>query len=84
MHAKKFAELKAMSLEELISQYDRDTPHVVLGLNFIREEIARREAEAQTERMLNLTRHVRDMTVTITVMTLVVVVMTAVNIYLAS
>lgn len=84
MHAMKFSDLQAMSLEELIQQHDRNTPHVQLGLGFIREEIARRETAAQNQRMMEFTKQVRDMTIAITVLTVVVAGMTAINLYLAS
>ncbi|MGX5827369.1 hypothetical protein [Mesorhizobium sp. 43Arga] len=84
MHGMKFADLKAMSIDELTKQYDLTTPNVQIGLNFIREEIARRETDAQNQRMIEFTKQVRDMTVAITVLTVAVALMTAINIYLVA
>ncbi len=67
----RFAELQAMSREKLVDLYDSNAPDVRLGLNFIREEIFRREAEESTARMLAMTRNIWWCTGIVTVATLV-------------
>jgi hypothetical protein len=58
-----FTELRAMSKEDLVRQYDEQAPAVnPLQLNFLREEIARRDAGEQADRIEAMTREMRDMT----------------------
>nr|WP_250809342.1 hypothetical protein [Neorhizobium tomejilense] len=81
--AQSFEDLRNTSTEELKNQYDQIARSTAVGLSFYREEIARRDAEAQNRLMLDFTKQVRDMTVAITVMTAVVLVLTILNVYLA-
>ncbi len=80
--AEKYADLQKMTLGDLIKQYDSTAHSTAIGLNFLREEIARRESAAQNQRMLEFTKQVRDMTIGITALTVIVAIMTAVNLYL--
>ncbi|OMQ42075.1 hypothetical protein [Ensifer sp. 1H6] len=77
-----YKKLREESKETLIQKYDVVAPHTVSGLNYYRDEIARRDAEEQSLLILNFTKQMRDMTVAITVMTGLVLVLTMVNVYL--
>ena len=68
---KSLAELRALSEEELIKQYDATATETVVGLDFLREELARRETAAATQSMVEMTRQMRHMTIIITVLTFV-------------
>jgi hypothetical protein len=81
--AQTFEDLRNTSTEELKNRYDQIAGSTIVGLSFYREEIARRDAEAQNQLMLDFTKQVRDMTVAITVMTAVVLVLTILNVCLA-
>ncbi|WJR66946.1 hypothetical protein QTA58_22605 [Neorhizobium sp. CSC1952] len=78
-----FEDLKNTSTEELKKQYDGIAGSTVVGLNFYRDEIARRDAEVQNQRMLDFTEQVRNMTRWITGMTAVMLILTIVNICIA-
>ena len=64
------SELRALSREELVQLYDQTSTNVVVGLDFLREEIARREVDAQTAEIVKMTRHMRNLTYVITALTL--------------
>ena len=66
-----YSELRKLPEAELIKKYDETAPSTQIGLNFLREELARREAERQQEGMSRMTRQMRDMTIVITVLTIV-------------
>ncbi len=76
-----YAELQALSLEELKARYDRRAESTQVGLGFYREEIARREAEAQNGQMLAFTKQMRDMTIAIVAMTAVNIVVAGVSLF---
>ncbi|AOF89660.1 hypothetical protein [Sinorhizobium sp. RAC02] len=80
--AQTYAELRQTPTEDLIKQYDNTAKFTSPGLQFLRDEISRRESEAQNQRMLDFTKHVRDMTIAITVMTAIVLILTVINISL--
>jgi hypothetical protein len=69
-----YEQLRNKSDEELILLFDAITKNTEVGLGFLRDELARRESERQYERMLNLTRQMRWMTIFITVLTAVNVI----------
>jgi hypothetical protein len=50
-------------------EYDRLAPRVEVGIAFIRDEVLRRDVEAQTERMMQMTAEVRSLTRWIAVLT---------------
>lgn len=81
-YAKKFDELSRMSREDLVDYYDATTPSVVVGLDFIRQEIARRDAQAANEAMMAMTRQMRNMTGAITLLTIVNVILVAIALFL--
>ena len=64
-----FAELQALSRGELVTLYDVNTEHVQLGLGFIREEIALRDADEANCRMLALTKQIWAFTLVVTIAT---------------
>ncbi|MBY5838061.1 hypothetical protein J3P71_17670 [Rhizobium leguminosarum] len=74
--------LSKLSVDDLKERYDKTAKTTNVGLSFYREEIARREAEAQNRIMFAFTKQVRDMTIAITVMTLLVLALTVINIVL--
>ncbi len=77
-----FHEMQKKSLDELIQIYDQTARTTGIGLNFIREEIARRETAAQNERMIAFTRQMRNMTIAITGLTVLVAALTIINLIL--
>ena len=71
-----YQQLRNLSDDEVVALYDEEAKHVGLSLNFLRDELLRREQANQTATMLKLTRW-------ITVMTVVVTLATIVNVYFA-
>ncbi len=69
--ALKFSELERMTREQLVELYDSMTPNVVTGLDFVRQEIARRDQDATNGRMLSLTHRIWWLTAVVTGATLV-------------
>jgi hypothetical protein len=60
--ARTYTELRACSVNDLQASYDRIAPNVVESLAFFRDEILRREVEAQTDTMRRLTWAITFMT----------------------
>jgi hypothetical protein len=58
-----------MTTDELVRQYDETAQQTVVGLDFVREEIVRRETHAATQAMVRMTHQMKVMTVLITVLT---------------
>lgn len=79
--AKTYAELRAMSVAELIEAYDSRTEHTDLHLGFYREEIARRDAEAATEKIKQMTRTMMRLTWVIAALTVVNVLLVACSVF---
>ncbi len=77
-----YKKLRETSKETLIHNYDVVATHTTPGLNYYRDEIARRDAEEQSQIILKFTKQMRDMTIAITAMTALVLVLTVVNVYL--
>ena len=75
--ATSYAELREMDVEELVRRYDGLAQHTQLGVAFYREEIARRDSAMETEKIIAMTRHMRNLTVLITVLTLMNVTLVA-------
>lgn len=71
MHFKTYEELHATSEAELVQAYDDLSAHTQVGLNFIRDEIARRYSERQTAEVVAMTRTMRNLTWAITGLTIV-------------
>jgi hypothetical protein len=53
--APKYEQLIGMSKADLIAEYDEASPNVVVGLEWYRFELWRREASAQTKAVIWLT-----------------------------
>ncbi|MCX7015717.1 MAG: hypothetical protein NTW86_24720 [Candidatus Sumerlaeota bacterium] len=66
-----YATLRKKSDEDLIAEYDRVAWGTQIGLNFIGNELARRESLRMQEHMIGLTRQMRNLTIVIGVLTLV-------------
>ncbi len=71
MHATSFAELRQKDTGKLIREYDDIAKHTTLGLNFYRDELARRDAELQAHRIEDLTTRLWWLTVVIAILTAV-------------
>jgi hypothetical protein len=69
-----YDEFRGRSIEDLKKSYDRIAKTTSPGLSFYREEIARRESELLNHQMLSMTKHMRNMTIAISILTLVNVV----------
>jgi hypothetical protein len=82
--AHSYAELRRMPKEDLVQEYDRLAGSTQVGLNFYLEEIARREVEEQSQRMLTMTEAMRSMTTDIRKWTQVMMWLTIVRRFLQS
>jgi hypothetical protein len=69
-----YEELKLLSIDDLKQKYDKLSSSTCVGLNFYREEIARRESEKLNSDMVKMTSQMRNMTIAISIMTLVNVI----------
>ena len=69
--AASLAELRAMSDDEIVRQYDKQASNTGVGLNYWTEELNRRSQQRQTDSMLGLTKWITLVTVIITIATLV-------------
>ena len=74
----KHDELQALSYEELVARYDAAAANTVVGTDFYREELFRRQVARESARMLKLTETIRTLTWAILVLTLANVVLVAV------
>ena len=70
-----FKELKAMSRDDLISKHDQQASNALPSLNHYLNEIARRDAEEATNKIVSLTKW-------IAIMTLVMMAATIINVIL--
>ena len=78
MHAMSYAKLRELSTEKLIELYDKTAQSSVVGLDFLRNEIAIREAAAQTMRIVKMTNQMRDLTIAIAVLTVINIICAAI------
>ena len=69
-----YAKLRALTTEQLVELYDHRAQHADVGVAFVREEIARREAKKQTAAIAHMTRTMRNLTWVITALTAVNVI----------
>lgn len=69
-----YAQLGALSKDQLIQEYDRLAGSTTLGLSFIREELWRRDIQEQNGRIERMTNCIRLMTLAMTVLTFVNVI----------
>jgi hypothetical protein len=65
------AELRSHSIDDLIREHDAQVPRTQVGINYYRDEILRREAEAQQKQIEVMTDTIRRLTWVITGLTLV-------------
>ena len=72
-----YRELRALSLDELVREYDSVAPTTQPGLAFFRDEIMRRQFEEQNDRMLDMTHQIRVLTWVIAGLTLLNIVLVA-------
>jgi hypothetical protein len=77
-----YAELRRMSVDELVHAYDVPAQHVDLTVAVCRQEIARREMEEHSQRMLALTVDVHQWIRMVTRLTWIIMGLTAVNVIL--
>lgn len=70
-------ELEKLSDQEIIDRYNQAAHNTVVGTGFYRDEYVRRQAEKQSERMLNISKNMQTMTVVITILTVVNVILVA-------
>ena len=61
--SERFGELRALSDDELETRYDLHAANASAGVGFYREEFARRRAERQGDRMVEMTDDIRRLTV---------------------
>jgi hypothetical protein len=65
------AELRSLSTDDLMQEHDEQAPRTQVGLNYYRDEILRREVEAQQNRIERMTATIQRLTWAITVLTVV-------------
>lgn len=76
----KFAELEALSDEDLVARYDAAATNTVVGTGFYRDELFRRAQDRQAAAMVRFSEQVRNMTTVILGLTVVNVVLVAITI----
>jgi hypothetical protein len=79
-----FEQLRAMSREDLVAEFDREAKNVELDLNFLAAEIARRDADALAQEMVGINREMRTLTRVITGLTAVAAVAAIAAVIVAS
>jgi hypothetical protein len=70
MNAPTLQQLREMTDEEIIRLHDSHTHNTVIGLQFIHDEINRRNQDKQTVQMVRLTKQITVMTVIMTIATI--------------
>jgi hypothetical protein len=75
--AETIAELRNLTDEEIIRRHDENAIHTIVGTQHYLDELARRDAVRQGERMEKLTGSIDWLTRVITVATIVGVLLTA-------
>jgi hypothetical protein len=70
-YAMKLSELKNLSDKELEKIYDAHTGNTVVGLDFFREEILKREQTRLTNAMIKLTRFIIILTIVQVIATII-------------
>ena len=66
-----YDKLKKLSWLELLMMYDNMTERSSVELNFYRDEINRRDAAIINSEMMDMTKHIKVMTIAITLMTVI-------------
>lgn len=77
-------ELRSMSKEELIQRHDAAATHTSVGVSYYLDELARRDAAEQTERIVRLndemaasSKQVERLTRVLTALTILIAILTA-------
>jgi hypothetical protein len=79
--AKSFQKLRELSNEELINQYDQKAVSTSIGLNFLANEIQRRENKETNKEIVRLTALMKNLTIAITFLTIVNVLILLIDIF---
>ena len=69
-----YTEMSNLSREDLITLYDQRAQHTRVSLDFIKQEIWRRDSEQLNRNMECLTRRIHRLTIIITILTAINVV----------
>ena len=67
--ARSYRDLSEMSDEALIVEYDSSAPSTMIGLDFIRDELHRRQMQAASDRMESMTKTIKWLTLFVAVLT---------------
>jgi hypothetical protein len=73
-------ELRAASDEDLVARHDAEAKNASAGVNYYLDELARRDAHDQGERMVAMNAEMVRMTRTISRLTVAIAVLTVVNV----
>ncbi|MHC4872691.1 MAG: hypothetical protein ACYTFY_12685 [Planctomycetota bacterium] len=69
--AKSWEDLKLLSDEELIKDYDLRADKTIVGINYYLEELRHRDIDRQTSAMLEYTKEIKYMTIVVTIATII-------------
>lgn len=72
--AMSYSELSRLSKDELIELYDQIAPNTVVGLDFVKQEIWRRDSDRLSGSMEKMTSRIQWLTIVITILTAINVV----------
>lgn len=73
-HATTYSALRSLSTDDLVKLYDETAQNTEMGLNFLREEIARRDAALETRAIVEMTTSMRSLTIFIAGLTAINVI----------
>lgn len=68
--AEKWGELNTLSKSEVERRYNQTAKHTQVGLGFYHSELVRRMLRDSSEEQIRLTKHIRLLTVVITLLTI--------------
>ncbi|MYA78779.1 MAG: hypothetical protein F4132_00290 [Gemmatimonadetes bacterium] len=77
--AMSYSEISRLSKEELIERYDQTASNTVIGLEFLKQEIWRRDSDRLSESMVKMTKRIQWLTIAITILTVLNVVVVVVG-----
>lgn len=69
--ANTYAEMSRLSKEDLIALYDQEAQSTQVGLEFIKQEIWRRDTDRLNRNMERMTNRIQRLTIIITILTVV-------------
>lgn len=81
MIAFKYEQLEKLTLEQLKQAYDVTANNTVVGLDFYRQEISRRETELLNSRLLVFTKQMRDMTLVVVALTVINIILVVISLW---